>query len=101
MIRWFAAGTLLFAASPVVAEEICGPFHVIDQHLSDKFGETLRERGATASGDAVVVLYESNDGNTWTLLRVTPDGKACLVAAGEGWGSEAHETIRPGPNEGM
>ena len=30
-------------------------------------------------------VLTSPDGGTWTIIVTTPQGFACLVAAGEGW----------------
>lgn len=49
--------------------------------LQGQFGEA-----ATATADAkagATTLYTSK-GGSWTLVQII-DGKACIVAAGEGW----------------
>jgi hypothetical protein len=30
-------------------------------------------------------LLSTNEGTTWSIIVTAPDGKSCLVAAGEGW----------------
>jgi len=40
--------------------------------------------GVTNNGGLVEVL-STNEGTTWSIIVTAPDGKSCLVAAGEGW----------------
>ncbi len=49
-----------------------------------KYGEQLVAQGLATDG-MVVELYASANGDTWSILVVSPTGVACLAAAGEGW----------------
>jgi len=43
--------------------------------------------GVTAQG-ALVEVLSADEGETWTIILTTPQGRSCLVAAGEGWRSK-------------
>ena len=53
-------------------------------HLAKKYGEASVAAGITLNG-ALVEVFTTGDGNTWTIIVSTPNGMSCLVAAGEGW----------------
>ncbi|MEB3421902.1 hypothetical protein ACFSDD_09115 [Salipiger marinus] len=52
---------------------------VIDQ-LDDLYGERLRATGL-AGPTGLMQLFSAETG-TWTILLVTPEGMACLLASG-------------------
>jgi hypothetical protein len=52
--------------------------------LKARFGEDLRWSGLTTSGQLLAITL-APDGTTWTALAILPDGKACLIAAGDSW----------------
>lgn len=72
-------------ATPVFGQA-CGwqPHALIVQRLAEVYKETQVAYGVAASG-ALFEVYATRDGETWTLLRTTPQGFACIVASGEGW----------------
>lgn len=51
--------------------------------LSQKYKESRRGYGLSNKYQ-VLELYASDNG-TWTAVVTTPDGKSCIVAAGEAW----------------
>ena len=51
---------------------------------SGNYGERLNASGVTTTG-ALVELYEAPGGESWTLVLALPDGRACLIAAGNEW----------------
>ncbi len=69
-------------------------------HLAQKYRELPVAAGVTKRGGLVEVL-STGDGKTWTILISSPDGKACMVAAGEGWRAlpraNAQANTRDGP----
>ncbi len=69
------------AACPVPVErsEIVGI-------LGEKYAETQR---SFAEGKGTVVETYASGAGTWSIVETTPDGKACIVAAGKGWRSAA------------
>ena len=52
--------------------------------LSKAYEELPRGLGLTGSGGVVEVLT-SPSGDTWSIIVTWPDGRSCLVAAGESW----------------
>ncbi len=54
------------------------------EHLAERYGEVPVAFGITNSGGLVEVLA-TYDGATWTIIVTSPQGTACIVAAGEGW----------------
>ena len=45
-------------------------------------------------GSAVVEVYASGDTGSWTILLSTPNGLACLLAAGQNWAPTPEETAK-------
>jgi hypothetical protein len=86
-----AIALALLAATPAAnAEEAraCAERTTVVQRLEERFGETLRSLGLH-QGDAVVEIYSSEATGTWTILMTRPDGKTCLLAAGQLWQQDA------------
>jgi len=78
-------GFVIVAATPVFAQaQQCDSRDKILATLAAKYSEAPVAVGLTSKGGLVEVL-STGDGNTWTIIMSTPDGKSCLVAAGEGW----------------
>jgi hypothetical protein len=72
------------AASPAAAQPVCGDHAGMVAQLIGTFGEA--HRGAGLAGPrAVFEVWASDATGTWTILMVTPEGLACVVAAGNGW----------------
>ncbi|MEZ5797931.1 MAG: hypothetical protein R3D63_10905 [Paracoccaceae bacterium] len=90
------AGVVL-AAHAAFAEGAaqCGPRDAVVAELADRFGETRRSLGLTAS--AVVEVYASSETGSWTIAVTTPDGTMCLVAAGRDFQADPPQT----PARGM
>lgn len=72
------------AATPALAQSQCDSRDKILATLAKKYSEAPVAVGLTSKGGLVEVL-STGDGDTWTIIMSTPDGKSCLVAAGEGW----------------
>jgi hypothetical protein len=54
------------------------------EHLRSKYGERPESYGVADNG-AMVELFTSSDGSTWTLAMTLPSGVSCLVATGSAW----------------
>jgi hypothetical protein len=67
---------------------MCGKRGDVIAKLENKFSETRVSIGLANSG-AVIEVYASKAG-TFTVLVTRPDGRTCLVAAGEHW-----ENLKP------
>jgi hypothetical protein len=69
-------------AAPAHAQMVCGKRTDMVRQLSEKYGETRRSMGL-AEGRGVVELYASEETGSWTILMTSPQGIACMMAAGE------------------
>jgi hypothetical protein len=61
---------------------ICGKRTDIARQLGEKYGETRRSLGVSG-GQGVVELYASDETGSWTILITSPQGAACMMAAGQ------------------
>jgi len=52
--------------------------------LGTKYKEAPAAVGVANNGGLIEVLT-STDGSTWTIILSMPNGKSCLLAAGEEW----------------
>jgi hypothetical protein len=66
--------------------------HVIG-HLADRFGEARQSIGL-AAGNRIVEMFASPDTGTWTLTMTTPDGRTCIIGAGQAW-ERVEEDVTP------
>ena len=97
LVRTAIALGLLAATPAANAEEAqaCAERARVVQKLQEKFGESLRSLGLHRA-DGVVEVYSSEETGTWTILMTRPDGKTCLLAAGQGWEQDVRPIDRPG-----
>ncbi len=82
----FAAAALLgpVGAHAHVQTRLCDQRANIIGGLAEKYREAPVAIGVTNTGGMVEVLT-TGDGATWTIIISSPDGQACVVAAGESW----------------
>ena len=66
-------------ACPAVA----APLEDLDKILRDEHRETPAASGDMRNGR--VLIYTARDGSTWTVLVVSPTGRACVAADGRAW----------------
>ncbi len=52
--------------------------------LGEKYGE-IRRGGGLAGPTAIFEIWASEATGTWTILKTSPDGMACVIAAGDVW----------------
>ncbi len=74
-------------AAPLLAEEPgqqCDSREQMLSHLSQKYEEVPVAIGETPDGRQIELLSQ-RDGSTWTLIMTSPEGWACMMAAGESW----------------
>jgi len=57
--------------------------------LGNKYKEAPSAVGVANNGGLIEVLT-STDGSTWTIILSMPNGKSCLLAAGEEWHDVEH-----------
>ena len=63
---------------------VCGPRAQVIERLTRNYGESRRAIGLAGSS-AVMEVYASTDTGTWTVTVTLPDGRMCLMAAGQGY----------------
>ncbi len=74
----------VFMVRPAEAQTVCVAHADLVQQLSRKFAEEPMALGLGSDG-SVMELFTSKDGETWTLVRITPDGTSCMIGGGESW----------------
>jgi len=67
--------------SSAQAQASCGPRHQIVKLLSDRYKEDPVGIGLARPGQVLEVF--ASQAGTWSMVMTMPDGKACLIAAGE------------------
>ncbi len=76
---------MLAAAPPVAhAQSDCGDRNAMVEHLSRTYGEARKGAGL-AGQTALFEIWASDVTGTWTILKTSPNGTACIMAVGEGW----------------
>ena len=89
MIRYPLAPLAILGAivalgiTPVSAQSSCGPREHLVKLLSDQYKEDPIGIGLAQPGQVLEVFASSN--GSWTMVMTRPDGKACLIAAGDNW----------------
>ena len=89
-MRIFAAALAVLFASPVAAQENCGPVASVYQMLTLKYGEIeVENRTVPHPQDASVMvrlsIWVNAETMTWTFTGVFPNGVMCLFASGENY----------------
>ncbi len=76
---------MLATAPPVAhAQLACGNRNSMVEQLSRTYGEARKGAGL-AGQTALFEVWASDATGSWTILKTTPNGMACVVAAGENW----------------
>jgi hypothetical protein len=70
-------------ASPASAQTACGPREQLVKLLADQYKEDPIGIGLAQPGQVLEVFASSN--GSWTMVMTMPDGKACMIAAGDNW----------------
>ena len=86
----FSLAVIALSAPTGIAEETvkstCESRDTVLSFLSDKYSEAPVAMGVSKNGGLVEVLT-SGAGSTFTIIVTMPNGRTCMVAAGEGWES--------------
>ena len=80
------------AQSP--AQIVCATHAEVAKRLDSGYSETPTAIGLASNG-AVIELFSTTDGSTWTLVMTLPDGTSCTMAAGESWETFAKIALGP------
>lgn len=96
----YLACLIVFAAAPATAQQPgCGTFEAMRRQIE---GEKYLERPVVEMkdrGGIRVVIWANPDTETWTMLRISPNGQlACVIEAGSAFGPAALEPL-PAPGD--
>jgi len=69
---------------PAQAHVLCGDRTAVLDNLEDTYSEVPKDRGLGNSGNVIEIIVSPS--GSFTLLYTMPNGLACIMAAGEGWG---------------
>ncbi len=77
------------AAQP--AQTVCFARDSVVAKLVKRYGEARRGGGLGGLGGplAFFEIWASDVTGSWTILKTTPDGLACIIAVGNGWHDDA------------
>ena len=64
--------------------QICDDRTTILSHLANRYAEAPIALGRASNGGLIEVLT-STTGATFTIIITMPDGRSCMMAAGEFW----------------
>ena len=73
----------------------CGARDSVVATLGKKYGE-IRRGGGLAGPTAIFEIWASEATGTWTILMTSPDGMACVMAAGDVWQDDFGELTPAG-----
>ncbi len=77
------------------AQMACGTRESVVAKLGENYGE-VRRGGGLAGPTAIFEIWASEATGTWTILKTTPNGLACVMAVGDGWHDDAGKAIPAG-----
>lgn len=80
----FALGLLSLHRASEAAPPLCIPHDELLKALHQGYSEA-RKAIAIASNGALVELFASRDGSSWTIAVTHPGGPSCVIMAGEDW----------------
>lgn len=88
MIQRLLGALLCAATTPALADgtppQACGQRDAVVERLRTNYGEERTGAGLSDSR-GIIEVYASRNTGTWTILLTLPDGRSCLIAAGESW----------------
>ncbi len=72
------------AAQSLRGTTLCADYRTIVELLARRYDERPLSLGLGDDG-SVVELFTSKEGDSWTMLRVAPNGRSCVLATGKNW----------------
>jgi len=72
----------LFAAPATAQVIICAPYADMTGMLAARLGETRMVTGLDPRG-MIIETFGNADTGTWSLISITPDMNACVIASGQ------------------
>ena len=82
MLKWLVMGFLL-VAFPVNAQQLLDRKEAIE-NLKANANEELMATAVTAMG-AVIEVFSSPEGKSWTMILTAANGQSFLIGAGTNW----------------
>lgn len=89
-----SAAFLLCLLYPAAGQGRCDSRERLVAQLAERYRETPIALGVDSGGGLIEVLAAA-DGSTWTIVITSPQGRSCMVAAGEGWRAVPWEAAEP------
>ena len=75
-------------ALPAFGQSACLPHGKLVDLLDGRYSEQRVAMGLESNG-RLFEVFATEDGSTWTMVVTTPNGAACVVAAGLEWQIDA------------
>ncbi len=79
-----ALALLLSVQSSASAQSVCASHAEVTKQLASAYSEAQVAIGLASNG-GVVEVFSTDDGSSWTIVMTMPNGKSCVVTAGEAW----------------
>lgn len=79
-----AIGGVFWTINPAMAQE-CPSYSDVKKAIADNYGEAPAGSGILEAGNAVLMIFASPKGDTWTAAVLRADGTACIVFHGSDW----------------
>lgn len=88
-MRWLISLALFamllpLGASAIAAEPVCARRSDVVKELANRYKE-IPVAVAVANNGHLLEVLTSGTGGTWTIIITSPNGVACMVAAGKDW----------------
>ena len=83
IVLMLAIGVMVIGPRWANAMGMCGKRADFVKALNDKYQESNKALGIAGQVN-LVELFSSKTGS-WTILVTTPEGKTCIIAAGNSW----------------
>jgi len=83
LTAWYLLPSMI--VTKAFAQPVCIPVNVMKEQMEKTYHEFPVASGVTTKGNAVVQIYASADGKTFTVVIIGTNGIACGVAAGTDW----------------
>ena len=82
-------------ASSAGAQATCGDRTSMVEKLVNKYHEMQMGLGLRRGGSRLIEVWANCTTGTWTIMKIYPDGTACVMAVGEGWQGRGCKTRQP------
>jgi hypothetical protein len=66
-----------------LASALCAPYDATARVLAEQYGEERHGSGYQEANSAIVEIWVNRRTGSWTILRITLDGQACMIGSGQ------------------